>query len=321
MDLAQLEGWAERLLGIEEATENDVSDVFQPIINRLFGLGVALWPGDDATLADQQEMLDRLNVDELIPAMTRARQAIKRGASVALNHGLDVALEEARVAGAKVRPSALPPSTRHISAAIHARTDALEAVMRSKVAKTKVMLRYATTQSDVLESLTIAQQGVNLAKQVARHSTNEASNDALTTVSHHVDVLVSVWRAERDACVHCLAYQGHIDDGKGYPAGLTFGAKPLNTDKVPKPPLHPNCRCTQSLVHKDVVMPLAKSLKREAKRSVLRGWSRPSESEAVRLAAAKRLVKNGNTLPKSVNAYAQAAIKRGEFARGRTPPT
>lgn len=321
MDIEKLDGWAAKLLGIEQDTESDVEAVFQPILNRLFGLGVALWPGDDATLAEQQDILERLNVDELVTAVPRARQAIKRGASVALSHGLDVALEEAHAAGARVKPDALPPATRHISTAIHARVDALEAVMRSKVMKTKILLRHATTQSDVLESLAVAQQGVNVAKQVARHSTNEASNDALTTVSHHVDSVVSVWRAERDACVHCLAYQGQIDDGKGYPAGLTFADKPLSHDKVAKPPLHPNCRCTQSLVHKDVVVPLAKSLKREAKRSVLRGWSRPSESESVRLAAAKRLVQNGNTLPKSVNEYAKAAIKRGEFARGRTPPT
>lgn len=320
MDMAQLESWAERLLGIEKATETDVQDVFQPILNRLFGLSVALWPGDDATLAEQQDMLERLNVDDLVTAVPRARQAIKRGAREALSHGLDVALEEARAAGARVKPSTLPPSTRHISPAIHARTDALEAVMRSKVAKTKILLRHATTQSEVLESLAIAQQGVNVAKAVARHSTNEASNDALTTVSHHIDSVVSVWRSERDACLHCLAYQGQVDDGKGYPQGLTFAKEPLSHDKVPKPPLHPNCRCTQSLVHKDVVVPLAKSLKREAKRSVLRGWSRPSESEAARLDAAKRLVQSGNTLPKSVNEYARAAIKRGEFSRGRTPP-
>jgi hypothetical protein len=320
MDLEQLEGWAAQLLGIEQDTESDVESVFQPILNRLFGFGVAFWPGDDATLDEQQEALERLNVDELVEAVPRARRAIKRGATRALSHGLDVALAEAEIAGADVTPDALPPATRHVSADIHARVDALEVVMRSKVAKTKILLRHATTQSDVLESLAVANQGVNYAKQVARQSTNEASNDALTTVSHTVDVVVSVWRAERDACVHCLAYQGEIDNGKGYPAGLTFGDKPLDNKKVPKPPLHPNCRCTQSLVHKEVVNPLAKSLKREAKRSVLRGWSRPSESEKVRLEAAKRLVQSGNTLPKSVNAYAEAAIKRGEFARGRTPP-
>lgn len=321
MGLTQFETWAEKLLGIEVATETEVESVFQPILNRLFGLGVALWPGDDATLDEQQAALERLNVDALIEATPRARAAIKKGSRDALSHGLDVAIEEARAAGARVRPSALPPATRHLSPEIHARVDSLDAVMRSKVLKTKIMLRHATTQADVLESLAIANQGVNLAKQVARYSTNEASNDALTTVSHSVDSLVSVWRAERDACVHCLAYQGQIDDGKGYPTGLTFGAKPLNNDNVRKPPLHPNCRCTQSLVHVDAVKPLAKALKREAKRSVLRGWSRPSESEAVRLDAAKRLVRSGNTLPKSVNAYAEQAIKRGEFARGRTPPT
>lgn len=316
----KFDGWAARLLGIEERTESDVQGVFQPIINRLFGFGVALWPGDDATLAEQQEATERLNVGELEEVVPRVRRTILSGAREALNHGLDVAVEEAVVAGSDVTREDLPASAKRLSPALIARVDGVGAAIHSKVVKAQTLLRFATTQTDVLESLAVAQQGVNVAKAVARQSANEASNDALTSVSRAASDVVSVWRAERNACLHCLAYQGQIDDGKGYPSGLTFAAKPISKGRVKRPPLHPNCRCTQSLVHVDEVEALADTFKREAQRSVLRGWSLPSESEKARVEAAKRLVQRGNTLPKSVNAYAQAAIKAGEFARGRTPP-
>lgn len=318
MDLARFAGWAEKLLGIEEATASDVGFAFQPILNRLFGFSVALWPGDDAPLEDQRAILERLNVGELEAVVPEVQARLREGAREALRHGFRVAREEAKLAGAEV--PRLTPKDRALSALVETRIDMMPVIARTKVAKAQILLRHSTTMSDVLESLAVAQQVKTTAEGVARHVTNESSNDALTTVSHRTSDLVSVWRAERDACVHCLAYQGHIDDGEGYPAGLTFGTKPLSNERVTRPPLHPNCRCTQSLVHKDVVKPLAKAFKREAKRSVLRGWSRPSESEAVRLAAAKRLVSRGNTLPKSVNAYAEAAIRAGEFKRGRTPP-
>lgn len=311
--------WAAKLLGIETATAEDVGFIFQPILNRLFGLSVALWPGDDASLEAQAAMLERLNVEALEEVVPEVQDRLRAGAREALTHGFRVAREEAVAAGAK--PPALTKRERALSAIVETRIDMVPVIVRTKVAKSKVLIRHSTTMSDVLESLAVAQQAQTSSVSIARQVTNESSNDALTTISHKTSDLVSVWRAERDACVHCLAYQGHTDTGSGYPKGLTFGDTPIKDGIVHRPPLHPNCRCTQSLVHKDVVAPLSKALKREAKRSVLRGWSRPSESEAARLKAAKRLVSQGNTLPKSVNAYAEAAIRAGEFKRGRTPPT
>lgn len=55
------------------------------------------------------------------------------------------------------------------------------------------------------------------------------------------------------------------------------------------------------------------ALRREAARSIATGWRRPSESERVRLGAAERLLAAGTTLPKSVQARARAAIRRGQF--------
>lgn len=313
-----LEQYVSALLAIEEATADVVESIFKPIMRRLFARLLVLWPGDDAPLEAQRAATDRLNVEELQPALARARAAIKSGAREALSAGLSAALGQAEVAGVDVPE--LPPSATHLSLATHAKVDQLERTMAHKVAKAKVLMRHSTTQDEVVAALAIAQQGVNSAVSVARTVVNETSNQALSTVSHSVAELVSVWRAERDGCVHCLAYAGQIDNGDGYPAGLTFGKTPLSSEAVEQPPLHPNCRCTQSLVHRDVAAPLAQALQREAKRSVLRGWSRPSESEKVRVDAAKRLLNRGSALPKSVKDYARKAVKSGEFPRGRDFP-
>lgn len=318
----ELERAAEELLAIEEATALEVEKLLGPIMRRIIAAAVALWPGDDATREEQQRALARLNVESLQPPMAQVRRAIKTGAREALVHGLEVAREEADAAGVSVPEVAdLPPRVTHLSPRLHARVDALEAVMRSKLLKTKILMKHSTTLTDVIEGLSVAKQGVNVAVMTARTTTNEASNEAITEVSSTSDDLVSVWRAERDACLHCLAYQGEIDHGSGYPDGLTFAKTALDTGSVANPPLHPNCRCTQSLVHRSEAKALAQALKREAKRSVLRGWSLESESEKARLDAAKRLLARGTTLPKSVKDYAKRSIDKGGFGRGRRPPT
>jgi hypothetical protein len=58
---------------------------------------------------------------------------------------------------------------------------------------------------------------------------------------------------------------------------------------------------------------LAAAMRREAKRAVLRGWSLPSESEAVRLRGAERLLRAGSGLPKTVEARARKAVKDRHF--------
>jgi hypothetical protein len=62
----------------------------------------------------------------------------------------------------------------------------------------------------------------------------------------------------------------------------------------------------------------AEALRREADRSVLRGFSLESESMKTRIDAADRLVSRGVDAPKSVIAYARRSIKVGVFpTRGR----
>lgn len=130
-----------------------------------------------------------------------------------------------------------------------------------------------------------------------------------------------VWVAERDGCVHCLAYAGQkVLDGGSFPLGLTFADKPLEwaTD-LPDPPLHPNCRCQTIPWKPSEGEAFPDALKREARRSVAKGWRVESESEAVRLRAAENLLRRGPDLPKSVVEATRRSLKKGKFPTRRVP--
>lgn len=126
-----------------------------------------------------------------------------------------------------------------------------------------------------------------------------------------------VWIAERDGCLHCLAYSGITTEGV-FPPGLTFGDEPLRPHGVLHgPPLHPHCRCVIELWDPSDTAYID-GLRREARRSVLRGDA--ASSEASKLRAADRLLKAGSGLPKSVESKARKAVKAGKFADRPDPP-
>jgi len=127
-----------------------------------------------------------------------------------------------------------------------------------------------------------------------------------------------LWVAETNACVHCLALSGTIaQPGTSFDGSATYGARPLAVfgGSVMTPPRHPNCRCS---LEPAVSAEFASALRREADRSVLRGFSLESESMRVRVDAAERLLERGVEAPKSVQAFARGAVRKGEFpTRGR----
>lgn len=135
----------------------------------------------------------------------------------------------------------------------------------------------------------------------------------------------AVWLAERDACVHCLALSGHVRKGPAFPWGLTFPpAKPLKKWKeLAGPPLHPHCRCQLVLWNGvdtgGAGLNFPDSLRREAKRSVIKGWALPTESQTLRQRAASALLAAGAGLPPSVEARARAAVRSKKFRTRRAP--
>jgi len=115
--------------------------------------------------------------------------------------------------------------------------------------------------------------------------------------------------------------------GEGFDELATFG--PYQPPEVwppgmplMRPPRHPSCRCQVCvwLGSAPGQPDLPERLKHEAARSVLKGWSLPSESNTVRLKAAEKLLhRGGRGLPKSVQEEAARAVARGKF-QSRTVP-
>lgn len=134
----------------------------------------------------------------------------------------------------------------------------------------------------------------------AEWSAMTAANEATVSAAAQAEAKL-VFVPERDACVDCQA--------RGGDTGEAATSDP--------PPVHPHCRC-ELQEYVDEAVPRA--LKREAVRSVLRGFSLPSESEAARLRAAKELLRKKPAAPASVQAYARRAVREGRFPRGRNLP-
>jgi hypothetical protein len=177
-----------------------------------------------------------------------------------------------------------------------------------------------------------AQTGIGVARSataaVRTHITTvvgEAVNEATQTAIDHTGAK-KVWVAERDACVNCAAYAGLViaADAK-FPAGLSWDPNQRGRgDALDAPPRHPNCRCRvvawdESWAQEGVIS-FPEALQREARRSIARGWSLPTESGAARIRAARELLRTGAGLPKSVEEFAALAVRAGRFA-DRTVPT
>lgn len=162
-------------------------------------------------------------------------------------------------------------------------------------------------------------QAGNKLKIAASSAAHAAASEGVIAYADAEGVPV-VWVAERDACLHCLRYAGEYADRGEFKTGLTYGKKA----QPPRPgsgdftsaPLHPRCRCYLEPLYS---VEYAAALRREADRSVLRGFSLPSESEKARLEAAARLVSGGVSAPASVIAYAKRAVASGEFPTRKVP--
>jgi len=162
----------------------------------------------------------------------------------------------------------------------------------------------------VLTALAPLFQNPAKAEAAVTWAINNASNSAVSKLSLKMGETM-VWISERNGCVHCLRYSGERSTKTGFPKDLTFGSKPLAVKgTLPHPPLHPHCRCT---VEPGITDEYADALKRESVRSILKGFSMDSESEKVRIDAAKRLLDQDPVAPASVKKYSNQAIKRGTF--------
>ena len=177
-----------------------------------------------------------------------------------------------------------------------------------------------TRQADVDAVTSTAYRSVTQAQADTRWAANRSVNAGTAEVAKREGANL-LWVAERTACLHCLAYSGYaVVAGDTFPQNLTFANKPLSLDAVPYPPRHPSCRCRVNVWYGPAGEPEGHTsrqapgaLAREARRSVLRGWSDYASLPA-RLTAADRLLARGADLPKTVSARARKDVQRGKFS-------
>lgn len=159
-------------------------------------------------------------------------------------------------------------------------------------------------------------------QSLSRTEVNREASIASEATARALGAAGVIWVAERDACVHCIGLAGMTAAfGQPFPAESRFTEKQLNwAGYNGRPPRHPNCRCR--LIAWDGTDQTTEALKREAERSVARGWSLPSESNAARLRALDRLLRDGALrLPPSVVRRARRALAHGGFPQGRDFPS
>ncbi|MEU1787106.1 hypothetical protein ABZ553_14775 [Streptomyces sparsogenes] len=178
--------------------------------------------------------------------------------------------------------------------------------------------------SHVLTGIGTARGALSAVRSHITWVVGQAVNEGLTAGIRAIGAR-KLWVAERDACVRCAAYAGlTAESGDDFPGGLSWDPRQRgHGDPLPAPPLHPNCRCRvvawQDEWAEPGVLPFPEALRREARRSIARGFSLPTESNAARIRAARELLRRGANLPRSVEAYAATAIAAGRFATRSVP--
>lgn len=148
---------------------------------------------------------------------------------------------------------------------------------------------------------------------------NTAAHQGLDAVVQATAPL-RVWVAEADACTVCLAYTGRVVKAdEPFPGGLSWDPRQRRprAPAIEGPPKHPHCRC-RVVPWRDTWRadgtPFPEALRREAERSIGYGRGRPSEARAVRLRAARELLRTVDDLLPAVEAHARAAVRAGAFA-------
>lgn len=222
----------------------------------------------------------------------------------AFNLGISAALDA--VDGTPRGIPADPPKPL-IAAAI-----AAEKALAADLARARKLAKAGADAVTVMAPVSAARVAL---ERVTATLVNSAGNAGATAVARAAR-RPTVWVAEVNACVTCLAYSGRfVEPGEAFEPGLTYGRRSTVLEPIEYPPAHPNCRCTVEVLNDPSY---AAALRREADRSVLRGFSLESESMATRIDAAERLIERGVVAPKSVIAYARRAVMAGEFpTRGR----
>ena len=261
----------------------------------------------------------RAGVRRLLDGLTdRAPSALAAGLGPALAMGVrqGAAFVHA-AAGYRRRTPAVPTVSRVLRDGAHRIRDLL--VERRDRALFLLHPDRVSRWSHMLAGLGAARAAIPAIRAHIAWVVNTAVHEGLDAVVRATAPL-RLWVSEASACVRCLAYTGRIAPvGEPFPGGLSWDPRQrrITAAGVDGPPLHPSCRCRavpwdDAWTASGTPFPLA--LQREAQRSIAYGTARPSESRAVRLRAARELLRTVDDLLPAVEARAQAAVRAGAFA-------
>lgn len=170
----------------------------------------------------------------------------------------------------------------------------------------------------VVTGLAAARRAATMVDSATAWSVHRAVNDGAAQVTAGLGAR-SLWCAEADACVRCLAYSGVFADRDGlWAGGLSFDPAQRSTTvaAIDGPPLHPRCHCRtvpwlDEWAQGRTALP--DLLRAQALRSVAAGRGRPSESNAARIRAARYVLAQRGGIPDRLRRHAQSAVAAGHF--------
>ncbi|MCX4704351.1 hypothetical protein [Streptomyces sp. NBC_01373] len=308
---------------------SDVADGFDALQRRSLTVWVAAFGSvqgepSDAVLLRRILGTIRAAVRRLLgPLAPRAQRALDARLTDAVELGARQHAAYATQASGRrtrafpARPSqALRATAARIADTVTDRRDRALALLQPRV---------ANRWTRVATGIGTARSALSAARGHIAWTVGQAVNEGLLAGIRTIGAS-KLWVSERDACVSCAAYAGLIAEvGDDFPGGLSWDPRQRGrTEPLATPPLHPNCRC-RVVAWKDSwavegAPSLPEALRREARRSIARGWSLPTESGAARIRAARELLRAGAGLPKSVEEFAALSVRAGRF-QDRTVPT
>ena len=277
-------------------------------------------------------------LDSLIrSALSASNKALKglEGSTInALTEAASAAVTTAREQGAAfVEGATGKPAARRVAAPRPDLADeraAVQAAVADGLKESRALLKKPVVERlglrGILGGLRRARNALGRVKSTITDSVNKNVTKTMQATATANKAPYQLWVTERDACVNCSKYAGQIvKTGEEWKGGQSWDPNQVDRKAAPvSPPLHPHCRCRavpwNPAWAREGEVSLPEAVAREARRSVARGFSLPSESNASRIRALKELLSGNPDLPKTVVERAQRDLRKGEFARGRSVP-
>lgn len=302
------------MLALEHGAAHEAAAALQAQLAALGALIVTLWLSNVGKLtepatADQMERI-LPQIREVLDSITfdhreDVRTAVGKALAMGVRHG-------EQQSGTIMDETAPQPSTL-VEYIIEQTVPKAQAAIRNAAAEAET----ATTFAELASASKTANGAANTIEANTRWVVNRSVAEGVESVALANDTKL-VWRAERDACIVCLSYAGSVRGASGFDPIEVFDGKSHGT--IENPPEHPNCRC--QLIAWNGYAPagpgeaLPQALATEARRSVVKGWALPTESQVLRRKAADQLLKSGARLPRTVEQRARAQVRsRRRFTR------